>query len=397
MLFIGLPARNYFAPYQDLFFDRSATDNTEFGNNYVSLWLESYSHRVLPRPCHSHNDYWRPYPLFSALDVGCTGVEADVWLSKDGTDLLVGHDRASLAPDKTLRSMYLDPLLELLDRRNQAGPWANSTATYNSARGVFEMEPHAKVVLMIDVKEKPAAVWPLVIEQLEPFRRRQYLARYEMVYPSPGLLDRQTLWPGLVVVVGSGDMDLSSLMASYANASRSYEEYHDTFLDSPLMTLPGVNTFWSSEDGNSTGLAQTPVMPPEVLSMSRTLYYPENSYYTSVSFKQSIGSVRFGFTDAQLGKLRQQIRVAKLSRLQARYWDIPDWPINYRDYIWDALTREGVGMLSINEIDAASRRAWTPAYKATVSWIIGVSIYVVIVSMIAGIFVFYASKRRRCN
>jgi hypothetical protein len=34
----------------------------------------------VPVGCHSHNDYWRRVPLYSALQAGCIGVEADVWL-----------------------------------------------------------------------------------------------------------------------------------------------------------------------------------------------------------------------------------------------------------------------------------------------------------------------------
>ncbi|KAJ4393010.1 Altered inheritance of mitochondria protein 6 [Gnomoniopsis smithogilvyi] len=139
------------------------------------------------------------------------------------------------------------------------------------------------------------------------------------------------------------------------------------FLNAPLSTLPDDNVFWSSTDAwQSEGFTHNTTLPPEVLSVSRTLYYPENSYYASVSFKQTIGSVRFGFSDTQLERLREQTRIANLSQLQARYWDIPDWPINYRDYIWAVLTREGVGMLSIDDIDAVSTRAWTPAYMVTV-------------------------------
>src|ERR1700743_3646745 len=34
----------------------------------------------MPIHCHSHNDYWRTKPLYSAIGVGCSSVEADVWL-----------------------------------------------------------------------------------------------------------------------------------------------------------------------------------------------------------------------------------------------------------------------------------------------------------------------------
>lgn len=63
---------------------------------------------------HSHNDYWRPHPLFDALQLGFKSVEADVFLV-DST-LQVGHERAALRPDKTLQSLYLDPLRQLSGR-----------------------------------------------------------------------------------------------------------------------------------------------------------------------------------------------------------------------------------------------------------------------------------------
>jgi hypothetical protein len=71
---------------------------------------------VLPLPCHSHNDYWRRVPLFDAIHWGCTSVEADVWQFEDQKDLLVGHSAASLTPGRTLRSLYVDPIVELLDK-----------------------------------------------------------------------------------------------------------------------------------------------------------------------------------------------------------------------------------------------------------------------------------------
>lgn len=71
---------------------------------------------IKPIPCHSHNDYWRRVPLFDAIHAGCVSVEADVWLFKGREDLYVGHDTASLTPDRTFASLYIDPLVQLLDK-----------------------------------------------------------------------------------------------------------------------------------------------------------------------------------------------------------------------------------------------------------------------------------------
>lgn len=61
------------------------------------------------RRAHAHNDYEHPRPLLDALSHGFTSVEADIWLV-DG-ELLVTHDAADLDPARTLRSLYLDPLV----------------------------------------------------------------------------------------------------------------------------------------------------------------------------------------------------------------------------------------------------------------------------------------------
>jgi hypothetical protein len=57
---------------------------------------------------HAHNDYEHARPLFDALDHGFASVEADIHLV-DG-QLLVAHDRSQVKPERTLQSLYLDPL-----------------------------------------------------------------------------------------------------------------------------------------------------------------------------------------------------------------------------------------------------------------------------------------------
>ncbi len=60
------------------------------------------------RQAHAHNDYLHKRPLLDALDCGFCSVEADIYLV-DG-QLLVAHTQSELSPDRTLRSLYLDPL-----------------------------------------------------------------------------------------------------------------------------------------------------------------------------------------------------------------------------------------------------------------------------------------------
>lgn len=63
---------------------------------------------------HAHNDYAHLRPLVSALQYGYASIEADVW-PVDG-ELLVGHDRGDVSPDRTLADLYLDPLADRVRR-----------------------------------------------------------------------------------------------------------------------------------------------------------------------------------------------------------------------------------------------------------------------------------------
>ena len=57
---------------------------------------------------HAHNDYLHDRPLQDALTHGFQSVEADIYLV-DGK-LLVAHDLDKVTPERTLQSLYLDPL-----------------------------------------------------------------------------------------------------------------------------------------------------------------------------------------------------------------------------------------------------------------------------------------------
>ncbi|OBR05436.1 hypothetical protein CH63R_12139 [Colletotrichum higginsianum IMI 349063] len=352
-------------PYEFISSNPLSSDGNS--DEVMNRWLADYSRSVIPKPCHSHNDYWRPYPLFSALVAGCTGVEADIWLSDDGTDLLVGHDRGALSANKTLTTMYLDPLMKILDAENPESRWANHTP-YDQPRGAFKTDPNATLVLLIDVKSDPRDTWPLLVKQLEPLRRKQFLTRYEHIQVGPGLETKQSRWPAAVTVVGTGNLDRPTF---YDYENRSYPDfyaYHDTFIDAPLEVLPVENTFWRYE-GND------PDYRGAITSSSR-MWDVDETYMTSTSFKQAIGSVRTGFSGAQLARLRQQIKTARLSGLRTRYWDIPDWPIGYREYIWQVLVEEGVDLLNVDDLEGATRRGWVEGYIKDVIWMAVVSTYV---------------------
>ncbi|GGE28169.1 hypothetical protein GCM10011571_32840 [Marinithermofilum abyssi] len=101
---------------------------------------------------HAHNDYWHKRPLFDALDHGFTSVEADVWLV-DGK-LLVGHDQTELSPDRTLKSLYLDPLKETVQ--------SNRGSVYPGYKHDF--------LLWIDIKTEGESTYRALHQELREYQ-----------------------------------------------------------------------------------------------------------------------------------------------------------------------------------------------------------------------------------
>lgn len=100
---------------------------------------------------HAHNDYAHDRPLFEALENGFCSVEADIFLV-DG-ELLVGHERSELRPDRTLQSLYFEPLRKIVER--------NDGQVYKKA---------AEFQLLIDIKTDGVDTYQKLAEILEKYR-----------------------------------------------------------------------------------------------------------------------------------------------------------------------------------------------------------------------------------
>ncbi|CAF9925445.1 Altered inheritance of mitochondria protein 6 [Imshaugia aleurites] len=284
-----------------------------------------FSRDIIPIPCHSHNDYWRKVPLYDALAAGCTGVEADVWLTNN--DLLVGHSTGSLTSARSLTSLYIDPLISILAHQNPpltfqntttSTPQSNSTTNSASLNGVFEINPATSLTLLIDVKSNGTSTFPVILQQLEPLRSRGYLTYF----------DGSAVIPGPITVVGSGNTPFDLLISNTT--------YRDIFFDAPLDQLWGENA-----------------------PSNASLYTSENSYYASVNFASAIGKPWHGSLEPQqVDTILGQSGAAAAKGLKARYWNTPAWPVGVRDHIWDVLEKEGVGMLNVDDLTSASQRNW---------------------------------------
>lgn len=291
------------------------------GTEALSWYPTNFLQDVVPKPIHSHNDYWRKVPLFTAIHQGCTGVEADVWLLDDTNTLYVGHDRAALQGNRTFQSLYIQPLVEILERANPTTNFYNGSSDNGIWRGVFDTAPNQTLTLLVDVKSDGGATWNEVIAQLEPLRQRDWLT-----YTSNG-----TVHPRPITVVGTGNTPFAQLVASNTT-------YRDYFFDAPLGKL---------DDNSSSSSAGAPP------------YDAQNSYYASVSFSSVIGQVWMGQLNGdQLARIRTQVAQAHAVGLKARYWDLPAWPVQTRNMVWDVLVQEGVDMLNVDDVKTAAKRAW---------------------------------------
>ncbi|KAK4631822.1 Altered inheritance of mitochondria protein 6 [Fulvia fulva] len=300
---------------------------------HVGAGLKDYptdaTRDVIPIRCHSHNDYWRRIPLFDAIHWGCTGVEADVWLFDE--ELYVGHNTASLTRNRTFRNLYVNPLVDLLDKMNQNTTFANTTG-----HGVFDEDPNQSLILLIDFKTNGRDTWPFVSKQLEALREKDYL----------------TYWDGnqthsrAVTVVGTGNTPFDLVTKN--------ETYRDIFFDAPLDKL-----FENPKEHFSAPSLPQKSSQGTVGTSSSSDFNPGNSYYASVSFMHAVGFVWRGrLSSSQMNIIRGQIHGAQRRGLKARYWDTPSWPVGLRNHVWHVLMEEGADMLNVDDLRGAAVENW---------------------------------------
>lgn len=253
---------------------------------------------------HSHNDYWRPVPFYSALSVGSVSVEADVFLVNK--TLYIGHERSALTSTRTLDSLYVQPLLNVLRRQNPASAFVTSP---ESAHGVFDTAASQTFYLWVDVKTNGTETWPYVVQALQPLRDAGYLTRLN----SSGDIEN-----GPVTVIGTGNTPLNQIQTL---------TQRDYFWDAPIATL-----------GTSFSNITSKVSP-----------------IASTSFAAQFGTINgTAFNETQLARLRSQIAVARNKNIRVRYWETPSWPISVRNTVWKTLVSEGVGLLNADDLGAAA-------------------------------------------
>lgn len=258
-------------------------------------------------------------------------------------DLYVGHDTSSLTVERTLKNMYVDPLVTILDRQNPITPF--HSVVDQPQRGVFDTDPAQTLILLVDFKTDGAAAWPQVVKALSPLRDRGYLTYY----------NGKDVVNGPVTVVGTGNTPFDLVISN--------STYRDIFFDAPLDYLAEDSSreqrriARQSADGDENlgqGFSGTsPDLTPDAFN-------PTNSFYASTSFRKSIGFPwPFRLTAGQMDSIRAQVRGAHRRGLKVRYWALPNWPRGLRNHIWRVLVNEGVDILNVDDLQSATRREWT--------------------------------------
>jgi hypothetical protein len=141
-----------------------------------------------------------------ALTSGCTGAQIDLWLRN--RDLLVGSVPSNLENQRTLQSVYLQPLLATLDERNSAPDDSNSTEAHDgrmpdaSPIGLFDEDPLQSFTLFLDLRTPMRTAWPVLVAQLRALDQRGYLSYRDST-------QELVLRPVTVVVSGTGCRRLS--------------------------------------------------------------------------------------------------------------------------------------------------------------------------------------------
>ena len=267
-------------------------------------WRNDFSRGIVPKNCHSHNDYWRSVPLYEALAAGCISIEADIWVTED-EELLVSHTWRSTKKDRTLKNLYIDPLMNILEKRN-----VSSTFSKRREVGVFEADADVSVVLLIDFKNNGRDIWPVLVRQLKHLRERGWLSYF----------DGERVIKGPLTIVGTGNTPFELIQKMGSDRF--------IFFDAPLNDA------------------------------SNPAYTSSNSYYASARMRKAIGLVWFDLSVTQIDTLKSQIHVTADKHLVSRYWSTPSWPMSLRNKIWNTLMKNHVGMLNIDDLDVAKRTDW---------------------------------------
>ncbi|KAL0255276.1 hypothetical protein I308_100073 [Cryptococcus tetragattii IND107] len=273
----------------------------------------------------SHNDEMQgKHALILALKQGFGYIEIDTHLDASSSadsslSLLAGHEVSDLNSNRTVKDLYLDPLLAILDAHNRdwtAGNEKNWT-------GVYEDDPREEVTLFFDIKSDGDATWPYLEAALEPFLSKGYLTTYNTT--------SNELIPGPLTIVGTGNTPLHRV---YYSPSRYI------FYDAPLLELYHPHTLPASQYGPETTIHWNPTISPIASAK-----FPLQSYLAL-----GPGSRGGGFNPFSCN-LKLTSAIAREMGIQARWWGILHKPGWVRRMLWETVWESGAGVMNADDLE----------------------------------------------
>ena len=167
-----------------------------------------------PYPAHAHNDYMHERPLFDALENGFRSIEADVFTQ--GDSLYVAHDRKDIQQGRTLRALYMEPLMDYISE--------DRIGIYDSA---------SPLILLIDIKDDGLSTYKLLERILS--ESREILCQV-----SP-----EGYVPGSVMVIVSGNRPIEYMLQQtqrFAFVEGRMENLMETY---PPLLMPLISDRWT--------------------------------------------------------------------------------------------------------------------------------------------------------
>ncbi|MBS0266679.1 MAG: phosphatidylinositol-specific phospholipase C/glycerophosphodiester phosphodiesterase family protein [Planctomycetes bacterium] len=164
---------------------------------------------------HAHNDYLHQRPLLDAVDRGFMSVEADIFLVQG--ELLVAHDVLGLRRERTLAKLYLDPLRELIRRRQG-----------------WMYEAGQSLTLLIDIKSEAQPTYAALHE---------LLAQYAdiMTTVKEGVVETKA-----VTAIISGNRPRDTITAQKVRYAGIDGRVADLDSDVPVDLVPLISDSWLS-------------------------------------------------------------------------------------------------------------------------------------------------------
>ncbi|XBW38403.1 hypothetical protein QEN19_003991 [Hanseniaspora menglaensis] len=298
-------------------------ENFRFFLNTLSLETSVTQCEILTRDVfaldyvHSHNDYWRTLPLYDAIIHGVNSVEADIWLIKTKnkeTYLAVGHNDKYLKPtQRNLRTLYINPLLDILDQINDNSSKLN---------GVFFNSPEKPLIIYIDFKDhnpNNLVAYEELLKELEPLRK----------YLTTTLDFEKNHYKPLVI----------QLTGDYPKLS-NYEDY--IFLDSSLISIYNRETEFRS-----------PVVSE---SFNNMLKFCHGESIDGSTALRLLTKKAISLSEREIICMSEIISNAHKQNYKVRLWGVPQFPIYNRNHLWRQQLEElEVDYLNVDDLDAVTK------------------------------------------